>query len=249
MEYSSNVSVSALMKTAGIVATCCATSYMLISRQWQVTEDERAKVQQQAILNQESVSGERKGEENLVVAEQRLIKIQAGCGAISTVSIALFSLKQIGAWKFSGETTQSMLAARSLSLSALPLFFGVMNVASRRMPDVNTPAEVTSGQNAKADKELRLSLSFLGNTTEQFLIHVACQLGLACSLSPEYAALIPINACLFTFGRALFYVGYAKMPIMRGYGLNYTLFPSLLGLVYVNVKTLAGFDLISLRRI
>jgi len=236
------------MKTAGVVAACCATSYMLISRQWQVTEDERAKIQKQAKLNEESDSGERKGEENLIAAEQRLIHWQIGCGAISTVSIAVFSLKQIGAWKFTGETTQNMLAARWLSLSAFPLWLGVISVGKQRYPDVKRAAEVTDGQRGKADKDLRMALSFLGNTTEQFLIHVACQLGLAYSLSPEYAALIPINACLFTFGRALFYSGYAKMPTMRAYGFTYTIFPSLLGLVYVNVKNLAGFDLISLRR-
>eukprot|EP00656_Telonema_subtile_P043856 TRINITY_DN50154_c0_g1_i2.p1 TRINITY_DN50154_c0_g1~~TRINITY_DN50154_c0_g1_i2.p1 ORF type:complete len:156 (+),score=22.59 TRINITY_DN50154_c0_g1_i2:95-562(+) len=133
------------------------------------------------------------------------------------------------------------LVARWLCLPAVSVLLAIVNVGARRYPDANRAASVTDG--GASDGNLRLPLSFLNNTLEQFVLHVACQCGLAASVPTKWLMLVPINAGLFGLGRILFYCGYRWLPVMRAYGFTFSIFPSFLCLCYVNL-TLLGIDLL-----
>ena len=89
-----------------------------------------------------------------------------------------------------------------------------------------------------------MPLSFLSNTLEQFAIHTACQLGLAATLPREWLVLVPISACLWTAGRALFYYGYSKMTVMRAYGFSYAMTLAMFSIGYVNLHNFTGINLL-----
>jgi len=225
----------------GGVTTSLVTSYLILSKKANRLDPSAPS------------SKEEERKEDRVHIEQEAIHRQIQCGMMSVVSMMGVAavLCRSSSGSFSSiplfsllDSDRALLAFRSLSLSVFPLLWAVVNVGSRRYPDEKRSQEVTDGKGG--DETMRIPMSFLQNTTEQFIIHSAAQMGLAASLPEGWGCLVPLNSLLFVGGRILFYLGYTHAPVMRAYGFTFAIFPSAISLIYSNLKSFFGVDLVSL---
>eukprot|EP00009_Paramoeba_aestuarina_P008641 CAMPEP_0201519764 /NCGR_PEP_ID=MMETSP0161_2-20130828/10236_1 /ASSEMBLY_ACC=CAM_ASM_000251 /TAXON_ID=180227 /ORGANISM="Neoparamoeba aestuarina, Strain SoJaBio B1-5/56/2" /LENGTH=276 /DNA_ID=CAMNT_0047917907 /DNA_START=168 /DNA_END=1001 /DNA_ORIENTATION=- len=250
--FSQDVSQMMAVGFAGVGA-CVVLAAFTTSQEAKAIK--KAKQQQQQ-APQQSQQQQRSGQEEVIRAEQRSIQGQIQSAVMVIIAAAGVSAMICRGLNipappeccFHDELVNKLaLGCRWLALSAFTLFFAVVNVGSQRYPSVNTPSQVTDGgKEAKWEGEeyLRISLSFLSNTSEQLLIHVLCVLSLSASVGDRWTCFIPILVVLYVVGRVLFYIGYTRLPVMRAFGFSFSVFPSCVTLIFVIVKLFYGVDLL-----
>ena len=72
----------------------------------------------------------------------------------------------------------------------------------------------------------------LQNTIEQAMIFVPAVCALAVRVDPQHTRILPLLVAQWCAGRILFWIGYRIKPVFRGPGFEWTLFSSVVALVW-----------------
>jgi len=125
-----------------------------------------------------------------------------------------------------GDDPASRLAyvARWLLLPGLTLLAGILATGLARA----ALAGAIDGTPAPTSRPLAITLRYNQNTLEQLLLAAIAWAGVALAVTRAHLVVIPAMACLFAFGRIVFWIGYLLHPQARAFGLILTLLPTVL---------------------
>lgn len=128
-----------------------------------------------------------------------------------------------------------VFALRYLSISLIPLIFGIQLLGSMRFNDMEN-----MGANPVREKttyKASVVSRYIQNTIEQTLLHVLLQLALSTYLPDEYLSLIPMHISIFVVARFAFLYGYMDevKPINRAFGFALTYMSNLSSFLLVMV--------------
>lgn len=134
------------------------------------------------------------------------------------------------------EVERLLFALKCNGLPVLALLLGVFAVAlSRVSSSENDPLKM------EESRSFKIHLRYLTNTHEQLVLFFISSLVLSIFLDESTVGIIPVAAILFFVNRVLFWVGYLKDPMLRGFGLAGTMYPitfMVLTAAYLAVKTI-----------
>lgn len=120
-----------------------------------------------------------------------------------------------------------IMSIRWLPLIAIFLF--LMFVMTARIFDTKEAEYPLKGLESYRWK---INAKIYQNTVEQCILFLVTYFPLATVISPSKAQILPILTCLWLFGRIFFCIGYHINPVYRAFGFDYTLFSSLLALIW-----------------
>ncbi|PCJ29879.1 MAG: hypothetical protein COA99_19050 [Moraxellaceae bacterium] len=98
------------------------------------------------------------------------------------------------------------------ALFALPLFFGIHITLFTRFASEDLILGYASS------KQLTFNKAYLSNTVEQTIINVLSALTLGMVAPIVFIKLVPIQACIFSVGRLIYYFTYKSKPTNRFVG-------------------------------
>ncbi|MBV9571280.1 MAG: hypothetical protein JO056_08575 [Alphaproteobacteria bacterium] len=113
---------------------------------------------------------------------------------------------------------------------------GIIAVANQRF----FIRDAIDGSPASQGKFIQVTLRYNLNTLEQTVLAAIAWTGLSLQLPHAQLKLIPAMACAFLVGRALFWIGYLVMPVLRAFGLGLTAYPTFAALIWLTIRTAAA---------
>lgn len=129
------------------------------------------------------------------------------------------------------QTTADRLAfaLKWQSLSVLTVVAGIIWVGNTRFltPAINPLDEA-------GKKYVEIPVRYLGNTTEQFLLHFVACLTLSIHLPLDKMMVLPLLTVWFVVARVVFAIGYSIRPVFRAPGFTLTFSPTVFSLAYCN---------------
>ncbi|GAB4522633.1 MAG: hypothetical protein Tsb0010_06880 [Parvularculaceae bacterium] len=154
---------------------------------------------------------------------QKQKKIGLGMASAAIASAAYFALGYF-LWPLPEVAAPALTVfGYALAVAALPLIVDVMRLAQARFSD----PELIDGDAPAPGSRFDLDARCLRNTTEQLLLFVCAQAGLAAALEPGTKHIALLYAAWFLFARAAFRIGYHRSPIARSFGFAATFYPTI----------------------
>ena len=136
------------------------------------------------------------------------------------------------------ELGRLIFALKCNVLPVLAMLIGLFAVAlSRNNSPESDPLKM------KESRNFQIHSTYLVSTHEQLTLFLISSLMLSVFLDQNTVRIIAVAAILFFINRILFWVGYWKDPLLRGFGLSGTLYPislMILAVVFFSVKFLMG---------
>lgn len=142
--------------------------------------------------------------------------------ALATVAVVAYVAVTLPAWSAVRAIPLHFVWAYAMALELLwlPLLIGVR--ANQRFLN----AEQIEGRTPPPDSPSAIDARVLQNTFEQTVFAALATGLLALSQAHHAAMLLVAHAALFTVGRGLFWFGYRRQPLARGYGFGLTFYSS-----------------------
>ena len=158
---------------------------------------------------------------NALTQQQRNVVAGMAAGAIAS---ALYFAVGFFLWPAPAVAAPAITVfGYACAIAGLPLVGGVMAIAAARFFD---PARI-DGHDVEAETAFNIDRHYLQNTTEQLLLFVCAQAGLAAALEPGAKHLALLYALWFVAARAVFWVGYRINPTARSFGFAATFYPTI----------------------
>ncbi|KAH9523754.1 hypothetical protein Btru_040832 [Bulinus truncatus] len=156
---------------------------------------------------------------------ERQIIANSACRAITGVGVAyvvLYFAFPIPVPPLPYLLDRLVYTLRLQSFSCLTVIAGIADVVVTRF---NTTA--IDPINGRGEHHVAVSVRYLTNTLEQFIVSFVGQLILTTYLTEPQMKSIPILVAFFVTGRVMFYVGYRENYLKRAAGFTVTSVPSL----------------------
>lgn len=121
------------------------------------------------------------------------------------------------------------------AVAAAPMIVDVMRLARARFFD----AALIDGDAPAPGSRFDLDARCLRNTSEQLLLFVCAQAGLAAAMEPGTKHIALLYAAWFVLARIAFRIGYHKNPIARSFGFAASFYPTVA--VYLALLAWIGY--------
>lgn len=161
-----------------------------------------------------------------VTWDRQRVGVAAGMGCALLLTLAGFSLPFL--WPHFPDLPSSAAerAAVWAAASVAVVFWVVIAVGRLARYRFVSPADINAGASAEGTAQARMLQAMLQNTLEQAFLAVVAYGAWIALVDVQLGALPVLFAAYFSFGRILFFSGYARGASARAFGFALTFYPS-----------------------